>query len=127
MKTLKIGILILAVAGLFGIEAKAQRATDLYGAPWAVAFGQQNLTTAATAVTNGPIDARIFDGIASIFITVSTNGTPTQGPTAVTGQLYSSMDQTNYTVVPYALSIPNHDQLYKYIGMAPIRGAAISG
>ena len=103
-KTLKIGILILAVAGLFAIESKAQRATDLYGAPWALSLGQCGLKAGTTSVTNGPYDIRIFDGIGTIFITVSTNGTPTQGPTAVTGQLYGSVDQTNYTVVPYALS-----------------------
>ncbi len=94
--------LVAAVAALFVAGAYNARAVfgfDYFATPRTLVFGgPQNFgPITAAATTNGPIDARFFDGIAKVDIVCSTNTGNTGG--TMTAQIYGSNDQTNFTAL----------------------------
>ena len=90
--------LLVAAAVCITLPAFAQRGLDAFNVPKTVVLAApQNLGAASGLVTNGPIDTRMFAGLASVDIVTVTN-TGTTGGT-LTATLYGSSDCTNLTAL----------------------------
>lgn len=90
-------LVFLALLAL-ALPASAQRGFDVFGIPrTAILAAPLNLTAASNAVTNGPVDIRVLDGIARIDLFTHTN-TGNSGGT-LTATLYGSTDTTNLTLL----------------------------
>lgn len=89
----------MAVAAvLFAVPCFAQRTIDTFGAVRTVVLSPaQNLVVGVAAVTNGPIDMKLFEGVAKVDIFSMTNTGNTGG--TLTCTLYTSPDQTNLTAL----------------------------
>ena len=91
---------VVVAAGALSLPAMAQRAVDAYAATRTIVLAApQNLTVngGVNLVTNGPVDVRMFDGIASLDFFAYTN-TGTTGGT-LTATVYGSPDETNLTAL----------------------------
>ena len=97
MKTFNKFLLLawIAILAMFSISSFALGNNDVYGSARTVILtSPQNLPVAGVpTTTNGPIDIRIFDGIATVTIESETN-TGTTGGT-LTGTLMTSTVPTN--------------------------------
>lgn len=91
--------MLLAVASLsLAVTCYGQgRGYDVFGALRTIQLGTPvTLTAVANGATNAPIDTHGFDGVALIQILSLTNATT---PGAVTAQLFTSDDTTNWTAL----------------------------
>ena len=99
MKFKNLTLTILAVASLsLTVPAFGQgRGYDAFGALRTIQLGTPvTLTAVANGATNAPIDTHGYDGIALVQILSLTNATT---PGAVTAQLFTSDDTTNWTAL----------------------------
>jgi len=108
MKNLKKIALALALAGI-SLSASAQRSWDLFYVPRTIQLTapfNYNANTGVQYVTNGPIDVKLFDGLARIDFTAITN-TGTSGGT-LTATLYGSSTAPSLTSVGSLSSIGSY-------------------
>ena len=107
---------ILAVAGLLiaTMTCQAQRSFDMFNVPKTIVLAApQNFTVngGVGLITNGPVDIRMFDGLACIDI-FSTTNTGTTGGT-LTATVETSPDNTTWTALTnYALISSTTSILY---------------
>lgn len=108
MKNLKKIALALALAGI-SLSASAQRSWDLFYVPRTIQLTAPfytSTTYAPITVTNGPIDVKLFDGLARIDFTCVSNATTTGG--SVTATLYGSSTAPSLTGVGSLSSIGSY-------------------
>lgn len=108
MKNLKKIALALAVAGI-SLSASAQRSWDLFYVPRTVQLTAPFFTSTSScpiSVTNGPIDVRLFDGLARIDFTCVSNISTSAG--SVTATLYGSTTAPSLTGVGSLSSIGSY-------------------
>jgi hypothetical protein len=105
LKTMKFikSILAMVLMLIVSLSANAQRGLDTFAAPRTVSFGIQTFTPNSNSVTNGPVDIRMFDGVAKINFFNATNSNTTGG--TLTATVYGSSDATNMTAITYALGV----------------------
>ncbi len=85
------GVALVATSVSLSCFAQA-RGDDLFGVPRSIILSNpQLLPTTLANVTNGPIDTHGFSGIGIVEL----NGLTNTSATAITAQLFTSVDQTN--------------------------------